>query len=353
MSSFLNRLLKILLALLTILVVALAAEVVERRLADKTAEAGGTGVLTGTPVPPTTIQLTAPEAAFSALSYSNGTITLSFSQDKDGTWYWDGDRDFPLDTACIDTILSKLALPDPSSAVAEGESPETFGLDEQSVYLTARNADGTRLHLDFGKTVANSTARYVMMNDDPDSVYIMEADILAHMDTPIYDMMLLPKLPQIKESDLSSVIIRGRRETAVVAEAPTDPSAPVSWLINSTPGGDNGLLRELIAELSALSLARCENFKPSEAALTAFGLDEPGARVTVFYGADQSLTLTVGSRTLAGGAYYVMLQDDTTIYSMDAAALDTVLTVAVYGLTEDQAEIPAEPLPMDDEPSGL
>ena len=347
-----NRLLKILLALLTVLVAVLAVKVAQRHFADKAAEAGDPAKPSASAVSPTTsIQLTAPEAAFSALTYSNGTTTLAFSQDKDSIWYWDGDREFPLDTACIEAILSEVAVLEPSTVITDGESLETYGLDEQSIYLTARNADGTRLHLDFGKTAPNGTARYALMDDDPDTVYVLETDLLSLMDTPIYDMMRLPELPQIKGNEISSIIVRGGQETAIAVSA-ENGAAPV-WQVNGDPVTDRSLLQELLDELSALTLTRCENFKPSDAALTAFGLDDPTAMVSIFYGTDKSLFLTVGSKTLSGGAYYVMLQNDTTIYSMESAALDTVLVVAACGLTEDQKEIPAEPLPMGDEPSAL
>lgn len=376
MFSNQNRILKILLRILIVLVILLAAALAVKHFrADREDAAGSSS--SGESMT-TSIQLTGPDAVFSALSYSNGTTTLSFSQDENGAWYWDGDKAFPLDTACIDTIMTELAALEPVMAITNGETLETYGLDEETFFLTAQYPDGTRLHLDFGGKTPDGSALYVLMDDDPDTVYVLDTDIPSQLDTAIYDMMLLPELPQLKESDFSSVTVRGAVNTMMVAfiahtEAPSSGDSPassaaassaaaassgsaaaeettlVSWRAEGANVTDSPRLQALIADLSALSLARCENFKPSDEAVTAFGLDVPTAVVEITYGTDQLLSLTIGNETLAGGAYYVRLADDTTIYSMDAAILDSVLTVAAYGL-EGGLQGPADAIPA--EPAG-
>ena len=37
-----------------------------------------------------------------AISYSDGTMTQAFSRDENGTWRWDADAAFPLDTTVIE-----------------------------------------------------------------------------------------------------------------------------------------------------------------------------------------------------------------------------------------------------------
>lgn len=367
MSPTRNRMLKLLLRFLTLLVLVLAAALAVRyfRAHQEEASAGSSASdesLT------TSIQLTGPDAVFSALSYSNGVTTLSFSQKQDGLWYWDGDEEFPLDTSYISAIMTELAALEPTMSITDSDSLEPYGLGEESLQLTAKNAEGNRLHLDFGSRTPDGSALYALMNDDPDTVYVLDTDIPARLDTAIYDMMLLPELPQLKESDFSSVTVQGKVNTMMVAflahtEGPAagsgTPSSSaadsgsaagnvptVSWRAEGANVTDSRRLQDLISDLSNLSLARCENFKPSEQAVTAFGLDTPAAVVEITYGANRLLRLTVGNETLAGGAYYVRIQDDTTIYSMEEAALDTVLTVAAYGL-EGNLQEPADALPED------
>jgi len=372
MSPTKNRMPKILLRLLIILVLVLAAALAVKHFrADQEETAGGSS--SGESLT-TSIQLAGPDAVFSALSFSNGTITLSFSQDETGAWYWDGDKEFPLDTACINAIMTELATLEPVMAITDGETLETYGLGEETFFLTAQYPDGTRLHLDFGSKTPDGSALYALMDDDPDTVYVLDTDIPTRLDTAIYDMMLLPELPQLDESDFSSVTVRGTVNTMMVAfiahtEAPSSGNGAassaavsssgsagaaettlVSWRAEGANVSDSRRLQNLISDLSHLSLARCENFKPSDQAVTAFGLNAPSAVVEITYGTDQFLSLTVGNETLAGGAYYVRLADDTTIYSMDAAMLDTALTVAAYGLEGNLPE-PADEIPADDIPA--
>ena len=45
--------------------------------------------------------ITETEASYSALSYDNGTATLSFQLDESGKWVWADDPEFPLDDSTI------------------------------------------------------------------------------------------------------------------------------------------------------------------------------------------------------------------------------------------------------------
>ena len=50
----------------------------------------------------------ADQNAYTSLQYDNGSTTLSFTRDENGTWTWDGSRDFPLDDTVITSILELL-----------------------------------------------------------------------------------------------------------------------------------------------------------------------------------------------------------------------------------------------------
>ena len=58
----------------------------------------------------------AAQSEYVALSYSNGSTTLSFSLNEDGIWTWDSEPDFPLDDTHVKSILTILDPQAPADA---------------------------------------------------------------------------------------------------------------------------------------------------------------------------------------------------------------------------------------------
>ena len=97
----------------------------------------------------------------------------------------------------------------------------------------------------------------------------------------------------------------------------------------------------LLAELGALTFTKCVDYKPTDEAAALCGFDAPQATVTILYlndtGTEGTLTLTFGSENLDQTGYYVRMEGDSTIYQIDTASVDTILSVAENGLTAADA----------------
>ena len=89
--------------------------------------------------------ITETEASYSALSYDNGSATLSFHLDESGKWVWSDDPEFPLDDSTIQSILSLLTNLKPQQTITEGDTLEAYGLDQPAATLTATKPDGGTL----------------------------------------------------------------------------------------------------------------------------------------------------------------------------------------------------------------
>ena len=102
--------------ILAVLVIALAATLSSRQSGTEApAEAEGQALGTGSPET---------EAVFSALTYDNGSATLSFHLDESGKWVWSDDPEFPLDDSTIQSILSLLTNLKPQQTITEGDTLE-------------------------------------------------------------------------------------------------------------------------------------------------------------------------------------------------------------------------------------
>ena len=117
------------------------------------------------------------EAAYSALSYDNGTTALSFALDENGNWTWADDPEFPLDDSTVTAIVDLLTALKPQQTITDGDTLEAYGLDDPFATLTATTPEGETLTLALGNTTTDGTSYYMLMNGQESPVYII-ADTL-------------------------------------------------------------------------------------------------------------------------------------------------------------------------------
>lgn len=262
------------------------------------------------------------------LSWNNGDTFLSFSVGEDGVWQWDGDKDFPLDTAVLDGIAAALSPITPVKTITAGDTLSAYGLENSSLVLTVKYQGGTDLQLTFGAQAPGGTDYYMLRSDDAANVYVMGSTVPDAMDTTAYDMMALPELPAMET--ISSISLNSAGKELLVTSA-----NGTTWLCNGTDISGNERLTKLVDTLSTLALDRCENFKPSADGLALWGMEIPAVTAQVYFDEDQLLTLQIGSQTLDGSGYYVRVNDDTTIYSIDTYTLEPIITAAQQGFVTE------------------
>ena len=78
------------------------------------------------------------------------------------------------------------------------------------------------------------------------------------------------------------------------------------------------------------------DYRPSDEAASICGFDAPAAVVEVTYqadtGAEQTMTLSIGAKSVDGTGRYVRLGGEDAIYQLSAEAAAPMLTLAQNGL---------------------
>ena len=186
----------------------------------------------------------AAQSEYVALSYSNGSTTLSFSLNENGVWTWDSEPDFPLDDTHVKSILTILETLKPQQTLDMPEDLSVYGLDAPDVSLTATAPDDAVLTVTLGNATTDGTSYYATINSDPDHVFILAGTLRQAMQTPIYQMCRLPELPELTESTITSIQLQGplveqvdlegnstqvRNSTVLTATHAEDDSTAVSW----------------------------------------------------------------------------------------------------------------------------
>lgn len=339
MSNQQKRTFRILLAIAVVLAVALVAVLIYKNQAAKAqeeadAQAEAAAVITQ-------------EQAYNALSYNNGSATLSFTLDENGSWVWADDPSFPLDQTTVTAIVELISSLTPQQTITDGDTLEAYGLDHPTASLTASGEDGASLTLSLGKTTTDGQSYYMMMNEDESTIYIIAGTLYDYLSTPIYDMCILPEIPDLAEENLDSITVTGTVTTSLTAAREETEAADVE----ESDGGDtdtqavtvtwtdgegadvteNEQLTALLTELETFTLTKCADYRPSDEAVSICGFDTPAAVAKVVSGST-TLTITVGGATLDGTGYYVRIDDDTTIYQTTTDSVDMLLAVAAGGL---------------------
>ena len=174
-------------AVAVLAVVLLAVRAAKNRQQEQEAEAAAAAAASSV--------ITDPAASYRELSYSNGTATLSFAVDEDGSWYWKDDADFPLDQTYLTKMVNTLSALRPQQTITDGDTLEAYGLAEPSRTLTAIAGNGMTVTLALGNTTTDGDSYYMLMNGAQTPVYIISDELAREMDVSIYDMFILPELP--------------------------------------------------------------------------------------------------------------------------------------------------------------
>lgn len=311
------------------------------QLQEQLAASAGEGTDTAVPV-----------IRYNRLSYFNGSATLEFMLNENGSWVWTADQSFPLDDTTIQTILTLLDELQPLRAGDVPEELEEYQLGASPVATLTASGESESRSIRFGReTEAGGTSRYALLSEDDASLYILPADLLEPMSVAIYDMMELPKLPTVDATRIDFVrlfgkpLAEGGYETYTIltaqrpelSEGQTLTPSDVVWRSNGADVTANATVQNLISAITALSIDKCVDYRPSPDAVTHCGFDAPAAVLEVDFltegGAEQTLKLTVGNLLPDGTGRYVRYGDeDPSLYRLPNDLLEALLAIAAAGL---------------------
>ena len=250
-------------------------------------------------------------AEASALEYDNGQVTCRFRRDEDG-WKWVDDEEFPLDASYVEEILTALDAMSVSLApVTPAVDPADSGLDEPDRYTTVT----------VGEDI--TTLRFGDQQDDG-QWYMAIDEFVKLMDRSIYDMAVLPTLPELTDDNLTVITVRQTEGDKTVRLSKTD-----SGWVNGGKALPDGIA-DIEAALADFTFDKCFNYDPSPDAAPLCGLDVPTATITLSYvntvGTESSVVLTLGTLR-EDGAYYATLNDDTTVYLLSQDKIAPLLAL--------------------------
>lgn len=252
-----------------------------------------------------------------SLECSDGELTLRFRRDEEGHWLWTDNPAFPLDGSRVDALLASVQALKALTPLPEAEGPEAYGLYDARKYVTLASSDGSSVTYRFGNASGGSDC-YINSDEAPNRICLAPLSILDQLGQSIYTMALLPELPALTPDQIREVSLTRDGETK------TFTVYGGQWRGDGRDAAGQPEVQALEALLTGPRLTGCADFAPSDGAAELCGLS-PAAMVLQVTYTDGSYTLTVGALAGDGGSRFVTLNDDTTIYLMDAAPFAALL----------------------------
>ena len=275
----------------------------------------------------------AAQSDYITLSYQNGTTQLSFALNEDG------EPELTLKAATVQSILALLKALKPQQTLDLPEDLSAYGLEDPQISMTATMPDGTALTVSMGNTTTDGNSYYAAISSDPKHIFIIANTLYLAMQKPIYEMCVLPELPQLPEDAMTSIEIEGPSNedgtrSATVLTAAASDGGDVSWRSGGANVTDAAEVRALMEDLSALRVSQCVDFKPSDDAASFCGFVDPSV-LTVNYktssGAAETFALYIGNQNMDGTGRYVRIGEESAVYLMELSLLDPMMRLADQG----------------------
>lgn len=292
-------------------------------------------------------------AGLSAISFGDFDFTCT-----DGTWKYDKDSEFPLDSSVIEKIADEFAGLPASREIKDADSIESYGLKEPAYTVKITSSDGSQQTIYIGDSY---NSEYYVKDAQNDTVYTcsisciddIKADEIVHFakidsvntiwDSTYYSFSLASK-------DGSSLVLNKDRSVDVYSEDETDENGDkvpnVVWnvAINGADAYEVTDTTDLSSVRNALDITYdgCLEYKSDDETLAAYGLDDPTCTVKIGYtdddDKDSEITLTIGSLDSDNKTYSIKSDKSDAIYYITSSKADAIKNCFSYDFKEDETE---------------
>lgn len=299
--------------------------------------------------------------------------TLTFVKEDD-VWYYDDDRDFPVNQSTLSSLASVAGAVEAVRAIETADDLTDYGLDTPVAAVQVADAEGNSVQMYVGDA---TNSEYYLKTTDSDTVYTVGSDLLTLVQGKVlYDFVQTDSLPvtsaekiqtmevtaddtvytidrnvvEVDEDEMEAADVADGEsadesedtdsdsddtESADETESETEEDVP-TWLyyINNEAQTDDldandNLGLNMAQTLVGMSIESCVDYNGTEEELEAYGLDAPTMKITYTFEDDeaalQTVTILVGNATEDGASYYVLYNDLPAVDTISATTIEGIL----------------------------
>lgn len=305
---------KRMIALLMLLVIAAAANVVIRNInqtnEDAVSEDKGMFVLTEYE-----------KDDVRGLRWTKGEDSAAFML-SDGQWQYAPDQDFPVDQAAAQALCDAAMEIHAGRKIENIDTMSDYGLSEPAFTLAISFADETEITYSLGDQTPFQDGYYLSVSGQDDCVYVVEDDFSGDFSLALYDYAALETLPEIGEAVMLSV---GNAFKAEYLDESKTVDREQKWYsaLSGQPL-DSEKMESLISNAMNLSLGALQDYNASDDALKEYALTEDTATEICIKDAEGSERSLLVGKMNDDANYYVRIKDSRMVYVLSGNDQDVL-----------------------------
>lgn len=269
-----------------------------------------------------TFDLTARVAEdLTGLSWTANDTTFDLTHDG-GAWQRTDDPAFPMDQDKTQAMADDLLALTATRKIENVTSPADYGLAEPAFTVTARWKDGTETTYAMGDDTPFGDGYYLLLSGQDTVIYTIEDDLSDIFDTTMNALAVLETIPAAENVTRLTV---GDSLDLALAEASLTINPDQLWYAAEGYPVDGA--EDLVEAIQTISWDELVTASASDEELTAWGLDDAATAVTLYDGENAVVSILLGN-TDDDGNYYARLPGSTMVYTVAAADVSDLLTVA-------------------------
>lgn len=266
-----------------------------------------------------------------------------------GSWVYEEDNSFPVDTSYLDQMLAALAEITSSKTIEDVEDWDQYGLEVPVCTITV-TTDTTHT-LSIGLETSIGGERYFSNGDG--NAYLVDANLISYFSYGLYDVLKYESIPNMENVTSLEVVSDAQNyQVTYRGESGLAYSDTYVWFLGDKVL-DTELTEDLISTVTDLSWSECVNFNAEDFSL--YGLDTPDVTVTINY--VETLSVSTDETDADGNTIfetrenpeafileisevndtcYARIKGSNMVYTIDGSVLDTLLYTSYYELQPDE-----------------
>lgn len=307
--------------------------------------------------------------AVDALSLEYSDTALSFHKSEDGTWLYDDDDAFPVDTDAIDKLLSVFNSFGASFIIENVDDFSQYGLDDPTCTIRLTTADN-EYFVQLGSYSTMDQKRYVSTGDG--NVYLTSVDPFDTYEVTLPDMIKHDELPKLTEAD--SISFEGVIENTDLSDSNSSSAEDSSgnstdsiidytiyhedentftycaddiYFTNNKNNDsdeilalDTAKIKSYLSTVGSVKHTDYVTYNAGEDEINEYGLDDPELTVNIDYTTENedkdevenSLKLDIST---VDANHYLRINDSQIIYSLSAANYNSLIACSYNDLRHD------------------
>lgn len=247
-------------------------------------------------------------------SYENNGTEFSFSYD--GQWYYEPDRNFPVNQTRLNdfkTVFLDLTI---EKTIEAKDDLSAYGLDNPAYSVEITGTQDEKCTLKIGDMASNGD--YYAQLDGKQEIYTISDRIVAYLSDELMEFVASITVPSLSVDNVKKLTMTAENKTLQLERNGDEWSFSITSDNANQSGSVTNVtaITDLLETMNGFTGDNCVDYYCEEAEKENYGLAAPSITVNVVYtdesGTDVSYDLYVGSAATESTWYYMNSDSDMT-----------------------------------------